>query len=404
MTANNKRLVIWTALLAVAALGLALAFRPQAVAVDLVTVQPAPMVVTVSEEGYTRVHDMYELSAPVAGRVKRIVAHVGDSVVAGETVLAQIEPVDPSLLDPRSEAQARAALQTAESALALARAEVKQAEAELEFAESEWRRSSDLVAKGTISQRDFDNAERGHKAGEAALDTARAALQMRLFELEQARAQLLSPTEGRPIHADCDCVPITAPVSGQVMRIPNPSARVVQAGEPLLEIGDPGDLEVIVDFLSADAVLISPGMPVMIEGWGGPESLAGRVRVVEPFGFTKISALGIEEQRVNVTIDFTGSAGQRQRLGHGYQVEARVVLWQADSVLTVPLTALFRMDDDWAVFVEKDGRAQLRPIQVGHRNGLVAEVLQGLEAGDRVLSHLNDRLAEGVRITVREPG
>lgn len=404
MTAMNKRIVIWAVLAGLATLGLALAFRPQAVAVDLITVQPGPMAVLVSEEGFTRVHDMYELSAPVAGRVKRIDAHVGDSVVAGETVVAQIEPGDPTLLDPRSEAQARAALQTAESALVLAQAEVKQAEAELAFAESEWRRASDLVVKGTISRRDYDNAERGHKAGEAALDTARAALQIRLFELEQARAQLLSPAQTQGAHADCDCVPIIAPVSGRVMRIPNPSARMVAAGDPLVEIGDPGDLEVIVDFLSADAVLIRPGQEVIIDGWGGTEPLSGRVRVVEPFGFTRISALGIEEQRVNVTIDFTGPAGQRERLGHGYQVEARVVLWEAESVLTVPLTALFRTDEGWAVFVNESGRARARPVQIGQRNGLVAEVLEGLSPGDRVLTHLSDRVSDGVRLTERDAG
>jgi HlyD family secretion protein len=404
MTAMNKRIVIWTVLAGLVASALMLAFRPQPVAVDLTTVQPGTMVVMVAEEGFTRVHDMYELSAPVAGRVKRIEVHVGDAVVAGETVLAQIEPGDPTLLDPRSEAQARAALQTAESALVLAQAEVKQAEAEMEFAESEWRRSNDLVAKGTISRRDFDNADRGHKAGKAALDTARAALQMRMFELDQARAQLLSPAEARAPHEDCDCVPITAPVSGRVMRILNPSARVVASGEPLLEIGNPGDLEIIVDFLSADAVLIRPGQTVIIEGWGGPEPLAGRVRVVEPFGFTKVSALGIEEQRVNVTIDFVGPAEQRERLGHGYQVEARVVLWEAESVLTVPLTALFRTDEGWAVFVEEDGRSRARPVQLSQRNGLVAEVVEGLQPGDRVLTHLSDRITGGARITERDRG
>jgi HlyD family secretion protein len=325
-------------------------------------------------------------------------------VEAGETVLAQIEPGDPSLLDPRSEAQARAAVQTAESARVLAAAELERAAAELEFAESEWRRANDLVAKGTISRRDFDDAARAHKAGQAALATTRAALQMRLFELDQARAQLLSPNDTQTPHADCDCVPITAPVSGRVMRIPNSSARVVTAGEALMEIGDPTDLEVVVDFLSADAVLIRPGQAVIIDGWGGMESLSGRVRGVEPFGFTKISALGIEEQRVNVTIDFNGPADQREQLGHGYQVEARVVLWEADSALTVPLTALFRAGEDWAVFIEQDGRAEARPVRIGQRNGLVAEVLEGLAPGDRVLSHLSDRVTEGGRITERDSG
>jgi HlyD family secretion protein len=401
MSATNKRVIIWAMLTGLVALGLLLAFRPQAVLVDLTSVQPGSMAVFVADEGYTRVHDMYELSAPVAGQVQRIQVHAGDAVVAGETVVAQIEPGDPSLLDPRSEAQARAALQTAESALDLARAEVKQAEAEMEFAESEWRRANDLLASGMISRRDFDDAERAHKAGKADLDTARAGFQMGLFELEQVRAQLLSPGEARQARGDCECIPIMAPVSGRVMRIPNPSARVVGAGEVLMEIGDPESLEVVVDFLSIDAVLISPGQEVIIDEWGGAKPLAGRVRMVEPFGFTKVSALGIEEQRVNVTIDFTDPIKQRQRLGHGYQVQARVQIWKADSVLTVPLTALYRIDQGWAVFVSEDGRAHSRPVRIGQRNGLVAEVAEGLQPGDQVLTHLSDRVTEGVRVRQR---
>jgi HlyD family secretion protein len=401
MSATNKRVIIWAMLTGLVALGLLLAFRPQAVLVDLTSVQPGSMAVFVADEGYTRVHDMYELSAPVAGQVQRIQVHAGDAVVAGETVVAQIEPGDPSLLDPRSEAQARAALQTAESALDLARAEVKQAEAEMEFAESEWRRANDLLASGMISRRDFDDAERAHKAGKADLDTARAGFQMGLFELEQVRTQLLSPGEARQARGDCECIPIMAPVSGRVMRIPNPSARVVGAGEVLMEIGDPESLEVVVDFLSIDAVLISPGQEVIIDEWGGAKPLAGRVRMVEPFGFTKVSALGIEEQRVNVTIDFTDPIKQRQRLGHGYQVQARVQIWKADSVLTVPLTALYRIDQGWAVFVSEDGRAHSRPVRIGQRNGLVAEVAEGLQPGDQVLTHLSDRVTEGVRVRQR---
>jgi HlyD family secretion protein len=404
MTAMAKRIVIWTVIAGLVAAGLVLSFRPQPLAVDMITVEPGPMTVTVAEEGQTRVHDMFVLSSPVAGHVKRIEAHVGDKVVAGETVLAQIEPGDPSFLDPRSEAQARAALKTAESARALAAAEVEQAAAELEFAQVEWRRASELVVNGTISRREFDDAERGYKARTAALATARAGLQMRLFELDQARALLLSPTQTQAPHADCDCVPITAPVSGRVLKVMNPSERVVTAGEPLLEIGDPGDLEISVDFLSADAVKIKPGQSVIVDGWGGEHTLAGRVRLVEPFGFTKVSALGIEEQRVNVTIDFAGTVNERARLGHGYQVEARVVLWQAEAVLTVPLTALFRIGSEWAVFVERDGRAELRAVRIGQRNGLVAQVLQGVAAGDHVIAHLNDRIVDGIRITQRNAG
>ncbi len=402
MSPTNKRMVLWLLVAAVVSLGLLFSFRPEAVAVDLVTVQQQPMVVTIAEEGKTRVHDMYVLSAPVAGRVKRIDAHVGDPVSAGETVLAQIEPGDPSLLDPRSEAQARAALQAAESAQELAKAEVDQAEAELEFAESEWRRASELVVNGTISQHDYDLAARTLKTQQAVLATARAGLQVRMFELDQARAQLLSPLQTQQAHQDCECLPITAPVSGRVFRIYNASERVVAAGEPLLEIGNPLDLEISVDFLSSDAVKIQPGQAVIIAGWGGGEPLEGRVRLVEPFGFTKVSALGIEEQRVNVIIDFTGPDEERTALGHGYQVEARVVLWQSDDALTVPLTALYRVGEQWAVMVEANGRAEQRMVELDHRNNTDAAVLDGLQAGDRVVAHLSDRVQPGVRISQRQ--
>lgn len=401
MSPRNKRILLWLLVAAVVICGLLFSFRPEPVAVDLATVQQQPMVVTIAEEGKTRVHDMYVLSAPVAGRVKRIDAHVGDPVSAGETVLASIEPGDPSLLDPRSEAQARAALQAAESARELAQAEVDQAEAELEFAQSEWRRASELVVNGTISQHDYDLAARALKTQQAALATARAGLQVRMFELEQARAQLLSPLQTQQPAQDCECLPITAPVSGRVFRIYNASERVVAAGEPLVEIGDPLDLEISVDFLSSDAVQIHSGQDVIIAGWGGGEPLEGRVRLVEPFGFTKVSALGIEEQRVNVIIDFTGPVEQRAALGHGYQVEARVILWQSDQALTVPLTALYRVGEQWTVMLEQDGRAVERSVELGHRNGVSAEILDGLAAGDRVVAHLSDRVQPGVRITPR---
>ena len=401
MTATSKRILLWLIILIVVVLGFIAVFRTQPIPVDLVTIEPQNMVVTMSEEGKTRVHDMYVLSAPVSGHLQRISIHAGDPVIAGETVLARIEPGDPSLLDPRSEAEARAAVQTAQSALSLAEAEVDQATAEYEFAQSEWRRANELVAKGTISRRDFDNAARTLKSSRAVLATARAALQMRLFELDQAEARLLSPLDTQRPHEECECIPITAPVSGQVFNIFNASERVVTAGESLLEIGDPAELEVTVDFLSSDAVQIRSGQAVVIDGWGGGQPLRGVVRLVEPFGFTKISALGIEEQRVNVIIDFMGNEADRSLLGHGYQVEAKVILWESDAALTVPLTALFRVGPDWTVFVNNNGRAERRTLQLGHRNGVMAEVKDGLSPGEEVISHLSDRLTAGARIEQR---
>ena len=397
MTANSKRILIWAILVSIIAIALALSFMPTPATVDLVEVRPGRLVVTLDEEGETRVHDIYTLSAPVAGRVQRIDWHVGDPVTANETVLAQIEPGDPDFLDPRSEAQARAMIQAAEAARDLAAAAVQDAEAQYEFARSEYARMQELIVEGSVSKRDLDSAERDFKARRAGLDTARAAQQVRNFELEVARAQLVSPLETQGSGASCECIPITSPVSGRILKIADRSERVVREGDMLMQIGDPADLEIVVDYLSMDAVRIEAGQRVIIDNWGGAEPLEGRVRLVEPFGFLKVSALGIEEQRVNVIIDFASDEGW-ERLGHGYQVESRVVLWDADDILTVPLTALFRDGEDWALFAEEDGRASLRHVQVGQRNGIIAEIRDGLTAGERVVAHPSDRVTDGVRI------
>ena len=398
MNANRKRWTLWGLLGAILAVVIVFLLLPRPVLVDLVEIVPKPLVVTVAEEGRTRVHDVFVLSSPVAGRVQRLESHAGDPVIAGETVLARIEPVDPSLLDPRSEAQAQAALKAAESARNLAEAEVDQASAELEFAESERRRAVELAEVGTISGRELDEATRRHKTAVAQLATARAALQMRLFEVDQARAQLVKPVHPRSPAPACECVPITAPVSGHVLRVFNHSERVVAAGEPLLEIGDSRNLEIEVDFLSTDAVRISPGQRVIISNWGGEHSLEGMVRSVEPFGITKTSALGIDEQRVNVIIDFVGDASDREPLGHGYQVEARVVLWESDAVLTVPITALVRVADGWAVYKSADGRARLTPIELGLSDGRFYAVTEGLQAGDRIVAYPSNRVVDGIRL------
>lgn len=401
MNATQKRIAIWSGVGVLVAAALSLAFLPQPVTADLIRVSRQPMTVTVDEEGQTRVHDVFVLSAPVAGRVQRIEAHVGDAVEAGRTVLASIEPGDPTLLDPRSEAQGEAAVQAAESALALAEAEVAQAEAELTFAREEHVRGHKLIVDGTISQRELDNIERNYKTRQAALATARAGLQIRGFELAQAKAQMMSPIDTQALHGTCECIAITAPVSGRVLRIPNPSERVVPAGEPLLEIGDPADLEIVVDFLSADAVKVEPGQRVIIERWGGGTELEGRVRRVEPFGYTKVSALGIEEQRVNVIIDLTSAPAEWRRLGHGYQVDVRIVLWEQPDVITVPLTALFRNGEDWAVFVAAEGRATLSNVRIGRRNGLMAEVTHGLSPNQQIIAHPSDQVVDGVRLQAR---
>ena len=403
MNAVAKRRLIWLILLILVLTALAAAFWPRALAVDMVIVSRGPMQVTVSDEGYTRIHDVYELSAPVAGRLQRMDARAGDVVIAGQTVLARVEPGDPTLLDPRTEAQTKAAILAAESARDFAMAEVDQASADLDFATTEWKRANQLAADGTISQRALDEAERELKRTRAQLATARASLQMRLFEVDQAKASLMSPLETMEPALECECVPLTAPVDGRVLRVFSASERVVAPGEPLVEIGDPRDLEIVVDYLSTDAVQIQPGQPAMVEEWGGANPLAARVRRVEPFAFMKVSALGIEERRVNVVIDLEDEIDRWSKLGHGYQILGRVVIWSSDDALTVPSTALFRDGDRWAVFVEDGSRANVRHVQIGRQNAGVVQVLGGLDEGELIIDHPSNRIASGVRVRPR-PG
>jgi HlyD family secretion protein len=224
---------------------------------------------------------------------------------------------------------------------------------------------------------------------------------VRESEYQVARARLMSPGSTRRGAADCACITVVSPVNGRVLRIVTESEGVVLAGAPLVDVGSPEQLEVVVDLLSADAVRVQPGQRVIIEAWGGERPLAGKVRRIEPFGFTKVSALGIEEQRVNVVIDITAPRENWLRLGHGYRVEPRIVLWEAADVLRVPLSALFRHGERWAVFVESAGRAQLRDVEIGQGNGLEAEVRSGLESGERVVLHPGDRVSPGVRLEER---
>ncbi len=401
MTPAVKRLLLWGPLALVLALALAWLFRPAAVPVDLITIDRGPLTVSVSDEGETRVRDMYVVSAPVPGRMRRIELEVGDAVVADQTLVARIEPSDPSFLDVRSEAEARASADAAAAGRTHAEAQVRRAQAELEFAQAELQRMRALARSHTVSENDLDAAERSAKTAEAALAEARAQRAVRESEYQVARARLLTPASKRTRAADCDCVSVYSPVSGTVLRIVTESEGVVGAGAPLVEVGDPDRLEVVVDLLSADAVRVQAGQRVIIEAWGGERPLDGVVRRVEPFGFTKVSALGIEEQRVNVVIDITAPRDQWQRLGHGYRVEPRIVLWESNDVLRVPLSALFRHGEQWAVFVARNGRAELRPVEIGQGNGLEAELRTGLEAGERVVLHPGDRVSPGARLAER---
>ena len=401
MTANRRRLIMWSAIAALVAIGLILAFWPRALAVDIATVTPGPMILTVGDEGETRVVDVFVVSAPITGRLRRIEAEPGDGVSASETIVAEIEPTEPNLLDPRSEAEAEAQLSAAESAEALARAEFEKAEAELQFASSELERARELAENGTISERDLEAAERAYRTSRAAIGVAQAAMQVRRYELERVRARLMSPDEMHSLRDLCECVYITSPVDGRVLRVLRESEGFVTAGEGLIEIGNPERLEIIVDLLSIDAVKVRPGQGALIKNWGGETPLLARVRLVEPFGFTKISALGIEEQRVFVVLDLVSPREEWDRLGHGYQVDVEVVLWEAGDVLKVPLTALFRDGESWAVFVQEDGKAVRRQVEVGHRTTSEAQVVSGLTGGESVVVYPGEGIDDGVRIAAR---
>ena len=307
----------------------------------------------------------------------------------------------PNCWIPRTEAEAEALLSAAVSAEALARSEFDKAEAELKFAESELERTRELAEKGTVSERELEAGERAFATSRAALGVAQANMEVRRFELERARALLMSPAEMTDRRAACACVNINSPVDGRVLRVLRESEGFVRAGEGLVEIGDPGRLEIVVDLLSSDAVKVRPGFRALIENWGGEQALEAEVRRVDPFGFTKVSALGIEEQRVNVVLDILSPIEDWQTLGHGYQVDVRIVLWEDDHVLKVPMTALFRDGESWALFVREEGRAARRVVTLGRTTPSEAQVVDGVAEADEIVIFPSEGVDDGVRIVAR---
>ncbi|MFO7287682.1 MAG: HlyD family efflux transporter periplasmic adaptor subunit [Gammaproteobacteria bacterium] len=393
------RTLFWAAAAVAVAVLLALAFRPQPVPVDLAEVSRGPLMVTVRDEGRTRVREEYVVSAPVAGRLLRVELEPGDHVHAGD-VVARIVPGAPSFLDARAEAEARAAVEAAQAALASAEAERRSAEADVDFARTELSRIVDLRERDLVAPDALDRARLRLEVAEANLRAAEGRVQSRTAELEAARSRLLQP--GGEDGADLG-VPIVSPVDGRVLRVIRESEGVVAAGTEIMSLGDPNDLEIVVEMLSTDAVDVKRGAEVIIDSYGrDAPPLRGRVRLVEPYGFTKISALGVEEQRVNVIVDPVGPPDEWAMLEHGYRVEAAVVTWSADEVLQVPVAALFRSGERWAVFRVIDGVARLTPIDVGRSNGRLAEVLAGLEAGETVVLYPGERVADGALVRARD--
>ena len=397
----------WGAVVVVIVIVLAgFAFRPQGVPVEVAVIGRGPLMVTVDEEARTRVRDVYTVSAPLGGTAQRVDLDVGDMVAAGDTV-ATIVPSDPGFLDRRTEAEAQAAVLAAEAALLLAGAEVDEAQARVDFAERELERARSLADRGTVSVSTLDRAQMQARTDRATLATAQAGLEVRRYELATARAALTQPDATDGVPATC-CIHVRAPTSGDVLQVLHESAGVVAAGTPLVDIGDARDLEIVAELLSTEAIAVGAGDPVIVTEWGGSGDLNGIVRRVEPFGFTKISALGVEEQRVIAIVDLTdpATAWQQpgQRLGHGFRVTVRIVTWQDDDVLQVPLAAMFRRGARWSVFVVEDGRARARDIDVGHMSDSAAQIVGGLEAGETVILHPSTAVVADARVTRRETG
>lgn len=359
--------------------------RPEPAPVETALVTRGPLEVTVREEGKTRLRNRYMIAAPVAGHLRRIELKAGDPVRAGETVLAVLDPVPAALLDPRSRALAEARRDAA-------RSELERARAALEWAQKERARVEALFASGSATPQERDTAR--WRETDAAQQVAAAESRLRMAEAELA----VFPAAAAERSTGEAPVELRAPVTGCVLRVFEESARPVAAGTPLLEVGDPGDLEVVIEMLSREAASLEPGMPVRLEQWGGPHPLEARVRRVEPSAFTKVSALGVEEQRVRVLADLVTPPEARRGLGDQFRVEAVVVVWAGADVLKVPLGALFRRGSDWAVFVLDQGRASLRRLRVGHRNEREAEILEGLKEGERVILYPGERIRDGQRV------
>ena len=417
-----RRALSYVVGLAAVAGALAWAFWPRPVPVDVAAVARGPMRVTVDEDGRTRIKERYEVSSPLAGRLLRIRLEPGDGVAAGSTVVASIEPTDPAMLDARARAEAEARLGAASAAREQAVPRLERARTEYQFAATDLRRVRKSFETRTATGRELDAAEEKERTTNLELRAAEFAVRIADFERDLALAALkhtrpggAPPESARPGDARADAgngraapaddaaarFEIHSPIDGRVLRVFQESSTVVTPGTRLLEVGDPADLEVEIDVLSRDAVRVRPGTRVVLEDWGGGDPLTARVRVVEPAAFTKVSSLGVEEQRVYVVADFVDPPERRTTLGDAYRVEARIVVWEADDVLKVPAGALVRQGDDWAVFRLAGGRVEMCPVTLGQRNATEAQVLGGVAEGDSVIQYPSDRVRVGVRAVAR---
>ncbi len=398
MTRAILRTAAWMAALAVVAGALWLVLRPRPVACDVARVDRGPLVVFVEEDGRTRLKERYVVFAPLEGIADRIALKPGDDVVADTTVLARIAPNDPSLLDERTRAQAEAHIRVSEAALSRADAEQARMESELEHVRAEFERVRRAAEANAASLKELEDERVMLRSAESAAAASRFARSMAEYELEQARAALLQHTDRSSAQPTLE---MRSPITGKVLRVIRESAGAVALGEALIELGSLSELEVEVDVLSDQAVRVRAGQPVSIERWGGGRPLGGVVRLVEPSGFTKVSALGVEEQRVNVVIDFIEAPEERETLGDQFRVEARITVLTKPEVIRVPVGALVHRGGRWGVYVVEDGTALLRTVEIGERAGLHAEVVEGLSGGEEVVLFPSDQVEDGVAVLPR---
>ncbi len=393
-----KRIIYSTLVLAVAA-GFYTALGEKPLIVDSAIVKLAPMQIAISADGVARVKDVYTIFSPISGHLDRSTLNEGQPVTAGNTVVALIHPLDPPFLDQRTRSELTAAIEAAQSSVAVVEAQLDSAQSTLTLARSEYRRSSKLAQTNLITESAMDRAYSNVQLREAEVTRANALIRLRRAELVSAKARLLQPGDVNtaPTGEEC-CVSLMSPIDGKVLQVFARSEQAVSTGARIAQVGDPGKLEIVVDLLSSDATRIKPGIPAEIVEWGGERTLAATVRVIEPSAFTKISALGIEEQRVNAVLDLEDSP---PALGHNYRVVVRLVVWSADEVLQLPIGALFRANGEWAVFAVDGEHAVIRNIKIGKMNETNAEILEGLVTGQVVILYPNDLLEHGSLVALR---
>ena len=391
-----RRVLIALAVLAVVGL-IVVAWIPNPVEVEVAEVSRGPLLVTVNEDGRTRVKDRYTVSSPITGNLARLDLEAGDAIEQ-EQLLARLVPLPPPLLDSRTRAEAKARVDSAMAARRQAQAAVNRARYQRDFAKQESERALAVVQQGGLARSDADRAVSTYHGSEEDLNSANFGARVAEHQLKLAQSALMQ-LSGKG--EDGEQLEILSPVAGQVLKVFQESEGVVQGGTPILELGDPAALEVVVDVLSQDATRIPAGATASIERWGGKNPLRGHVRVVEPSAFTKLSALGVEEQRVNVIINMDDKRELWSSLGDGYRVEARISVWEGKDVLRVPASAVFRSEEAWATFVVEEGTAVVRTVKLGETNGLETEVLSGLEEGEAVIAYPSDSVRDGVSVEAR---